>query len=244
MISSTDWGWLAKNHPDLTFFSEENYIVGELAFSMYYNQEYPKQYVINPSKDYANLAGETITDVYEIIIDFNTKLKIPNVFETGGRIESSAQKWEIASLLDLHVYDNKNLCLCIPVEWDLKLPNGFNLPDFFTNLLIPYFYYQSFFERYGKEPWKGYGHGEIGLLESFYERTITNNLSSKIINMYVDALSPELKQKLLHKVNIKGHHPCLCGSGKKIRNCHQEAQFGFVSLSKYYHAAHLDTNSQ
>lgn len=236
MISSTGLGWLAANHPDLNYISEKKHIVGELAFRMYYNGKQPNKYVINPEEEYNLLEGTVISDVYEILITFHSKIKIPDVFEIGGRIEASAHKWNIENLSDLHVFPDNKLCLCIPLEWNLKLPNGFNLPDFFANLLIPYFYYQSYFEHNGKEPWSGYGHGDLGLLESFHRRIVANNLNSDIVDIYVKGLSPELQRKIKNKYKIKGHHKCLCGSERKVRNCHQAVLLAYNSLYKHYHA--------
>lgn len=235
IISSADLEWLSHNHPDLHYVTEKKQIIGELAFSMYYDKIHPDRYIINPSKDYAQENKQLITDVYEILIDFNSKTKIPDTFEIGCRIEASAKRWDIKNLLDLHVYGDKKLCLCIPLEWDIKMPNGFNLIDYFTNLLIPYFYYQSFFERYGKEPWKGYGHGDLGLLESFHRRVVSDTLSDEVVTIYIEAVNSSLETRLMDKRLFKGHHPCFCGSGRKIRNCHRQAHFGFNSLHKYYH---------
>lgn len=234
-ISPEDLGWLSDNHPDLVYIDERKQVVGELDFRMYYDQKIPDKYIINPTSKFALEDKRLVTDVYEITIDFNSNTKIPDAFETGGRIEASAEKWGIESLIDLHVYPNRSLCLCIPLEWDIKLPNGFNLADYFTNLLIPYFYYQSFFEKYGEEPWKGYAHGDIGLLESFHRRALNNKLSNEIVEMYFEGVTSNLKKKLNTRRMIKGHHLCFCGSGQKIRNCHREAQFGFNSLNEYHY---------
>jgi hypothetical protein len=232
--SASDLEWLRDNYPDLQYQPIQNRIVGELAFRMYFNPSQPKNYVFNPGETYDHLDGVVISDVYEISIHFQSQTRLPDVFETGGRITASARKWDITNMLDLHVYPDNRLCLCIPLEIDLKLPHGFNLPDFFANLLIPYFYYQAYIERTGKEPWRGYGHGEIGILESYYYRSESTPISLALSYAYFQELSLPRRQRILRNRKFKSHDICLCGTRKRFRNCHPEAQFGFNALCDAY----------
>lgn len=235
MLSPEEITWLQLNYPDLCYDTQRQRIVGELAFRMLYSKKPNEAYVINPDKSYATIDGTLIEDVYEIDIQPSTRGELPEVREIGGRITRSLNKWNIKNPADLHIYPNNTLCLCIPIEIDDRLPSGFNLQDFFHNLLIPYFYYQSYFEKFGQEPWKGYGHGDLGFLESFQLRCKKIKiLDDETVRLYIDHLSENLQKMMSKNIEFKGHHQCFCGSGKIFRRCHKEAFWGYNQLRECY----------
>lgn len=226
-ITEDDINWLRANYPDLYFDPNESKIRGELFFKMYYSKSEKARYVINPDSSYEGKDGIFIQDAYEIEIYLSGPGFLPEVREVGGRILNSKAKWNIAELADLHLYQNGSACLCIKTEEQTKMPNGFNLKDFFENLLIPFFYYQSFFEKYGREPWKGYSHGDLGFLESYF---CQKNPSPEMIGLYFYYLSDGLKKYLTNNVRFRGHEPCICQSKRKFRKCHRDAFLGYNKL--------------
>lgn len=230
-ITQNDENWLKENHPDLLFDSASQIIHGNLYFKMYYSVHEPG-YVLNPDEPYEEKDGIVIEDVYEIEINLLKQGFLPSVQEVGGRILKSKKKWGIEDLIDMHVYSDSTACLCIPTEVQTRMPNGFNLKDFFENLLIPFFYYQSFFEKYGKEPWRGYSHGCLGILESYLNY---KDISLENVNFFLNILPDNLKDSILRNHKIKGHHFCLCKSRKKFRKCHKNALFGYNKLRSDYH---------
>jgi hypothetical protein len=226
MLTTEDRTWLVENYPDLYFDPEKLLISGEFRFRMYYSEK-ELGYVINPDSSFENKNGIMIEDVYQIEIDLSGNTFLPLVQEIGGRILKSKERWGIDKLEDLHIYPNGILCLCIKTEEQLKMPDGFNLKDFFENLLIPFFYYQSFFEKFGWEPWKGYSHGSLGILESYLHQ---KNPSPEMISLFFYYLSDRLKKCLANNIQFKGHEPCICQSKRKFRKCHRDAFLGYNKL--------------
>ena len=237
MISSDEISWLQANYPDLYFDAGQRCISGELSFRMFYSEQLGDGYIVNPDESFEGQDGTLIEDVYEIDIRLNDSKALPEVREVGGRIVKSLLEWNIEDPSDLHIHPNGALCLCVETEIEKNLPNGFNLRDFFWNLLIPFFFYQSYFERFGREPWPGYGHGDIGVLESFQNRVkLDNHLSYTTIHSYLESLSKQTRMRIHENVEAKGHHRCLCGSKKIIRKCHKKAMYGYNSLRLQIHA--------
>lgn len=232
MITKSDKFWLEENYPDLYFDSETQVIRGRLCFAMYYSANEPG-YVLNPDSSYESKDGIVIRDVYEIEIDLSTQGFLPRVREIGGRILRAKEKWGINSTADMHLFLDGANCLCARTEEQARMPNGFNLKDFFENLLISYFYYQSFFEKYGKEPWKGYSHDDLGILESYLN--CQGDISLEVVQSFLSNLVNEgLAKAIVDNRQIKGHHFCICGSRKKQRHCHRDAWFGYDKLRNDY----------
>jgi hypothetical protein len=225
-LTLSDKIWLQENYPGLYFDSNEQIIIGKLYFKMYYSV-HERGYVLNPDSSYESKNGIIIEDVYEMEIDLSKQGFLPPVRETGGRILRSKEKWNVEQLIDMHVYPNGTACLCIRTEEQLKMPNGFSLKDFFENLLIPYFYYQSFFEKSGKEPWKGYSHGDLGILESYL---CQKNSSPGLLRLFLDNLSDGLQRCLINNIQLKGYQLCICQSKRKFRKCHRDAFLGYNKL--------------
>jgi len=227
---SYDFSWLEETYPGFEYNSQDGRIRCVIPFRMYYYEKEPDIYVINPDETYKQRPGCLIEDIYEVDIFLDNELLIPRVKERGGRILRSKEKWGLRNLIDMHVFLDHTLCLCPFAEQKIRLPNGFNFHDFFENLLIPYFYYQSFFEQYGYEPWKGASHGDLGILESYSKTAKNRNISLEILYLYLANLSPAIRNNILKKVPIMGHHLCKCGSGRIFRKCHQEALTGYKKM--------------
>lgn len=199
---------------------------------MYYSPSTPNQYVINPASIPECREGTYIQDVYELQFEWGDD-PIPVVKEIGGKIERSAIKWGVQNKADVHLYPDGALCLFPAPEAAILWPEQFSLESFFNKALIPYLYYQSYFEQYGREPWPGASHGFLGLLESYQRIAGERSQSSEVTERYWEYLQREERLANLITLNqIKGHYPCLCGSGKKIRNCHKLAQWGFNRIKR------------
>ena len=101
----------------------------------------------------------------------------------------------------------------------LSLKDGgnrnFRIQDFFPELVIPFFYYLSYTDRYGidasrKDLWGEYSHGDRGRLE--YEAEILN----------------------IAKDNLSRNDFCTCGSGKKYKKCHMDEVEAVKRISLNY----------
>src|SRR5258708_26644485 len=193
-----------------------------------------KPYIINPPL--TQTERETIKDSYLLKIEFKNSdwSNLPQVYETSTRIERIARDRKL-ELPDLHINKTGTVCLCIQPEEEINLPAGFNLEDFFNNLLIPFFYAQSYFEKYNSWPWGQYGHGICGLIEWYLKKI---DISKSEIEDFLENLKKKnvgwekTKVSLHPKVKIKGHHLCICGRERKYRDCHPEVLHGLWKLKK------------
>ena len=233
-ISSNDKKWLNAFYPALKIHNENANVVkvaGVLNFSMAFQEGKP--YVINPALDYRE--GIKIQDNYQIRIECKTSefSDLPQVYETGSRIIKIAQSRNLKPE-DLHINPSGSVCLCISLEEAESLPTGFNIPDFFNNLLVPFFYAQSYFEKYNVWPWGQHSHGNLGLFEWYSQKGGTTRQS---VEQFLNKLKrykdwQMIQQLLLPSHEVKGHHKCICGKDDKIRKCHSEILFGIWRLKK------------
>jgi hypothetical protein len=187
--------------------------------------------VINPDETINLNNGILIEDAYELLISYAQNSKIV-VREVAGRILQTKRKWRL-SFADVHMYSDGSLCICPEPEEKLRLPNGFNIRDFFNHLLIPYLYYQSYLNKYGKEPWKSSSHGELGILES-YGKYLFRTPSFEIVNQYLKYLTPTSENTILNAKPLRPNDLCLCHSGKNFLDCHNEAFEGYKKLFSDY----------
>jgi len=235
-IKKNDRKYLQAHYPDLELHAKDRKsikIIGNLRFSMIFSGE-GKPYVINPPANYTD--GIKINDKYKIKIELQGSefSNLPQVYECDDRIKKVAEKRKL-KLEDLHINPSGAACLCVQQEELANFPNGFNFKDFFNNLIIPFFYAQSYFEKNNTWPWGQYSHGVWGLIESYlYQENITKQTVENFLER-LKKYSREwqlLYQWLSPKYKVKGHHQCCCGKSEKFRNCHKEVLRGIWKLKQ------------
>jgi hypothetical protein len=84
-----------------------------------------------------------------------------------------------------------------------------SLKGFVRNCLVPYLYSFSYYIRYGNLPFGELSHGIQGIYEYYSELFLIQDKNS-ILKLL----------KILAGDNYRGHLPCPCGSGKRLRSCH------------------------
>jgi len=153
---------------------------------------------------HANYEGlESIEDWFEIEIvipeDYPTSL--PAVTELQGKVRSDYE----------HLYSDGTFCLAPPLAERQAFNEDPTLLGFFNHLVIPYLYSYCYWEKHGSYPFGDRPHGFHGLIEHYLE-------------IFETQAKPELRDGLerIVKYGYRGHHPCPCGSGIIIRNCHKE----------------------
>ena len=235
-ISEGDKQWLKANYPELEIEKDKDgcvTIIGTLKFDMIFYEE-GKPYVIKPQPKHIN-SGYRIQDEYQIkiVLKSSKHSDLPQVFEIGGRLNSIANDRGF-KLTDLHINPDEMACLCLNIEEESYLQNGFIIEEFFNLLVIPFFYAQSYFEKNASWPWGQYSHGSVGIFEWCYEQSnLTENATKELINRLRELTDWQMvKPYLDHKKTAKGHHECLCGSKKKFRNCHEDALHGIWKLKQ------------
>ncbi len=138
----------------------------------------------------------------EIVLLADYPDAVPLVWETGGKIPRNA---------DHHVNPGGEACLFIPDERWRAYPPGMTFLEFLDGPVRNFFLGQSIFCRTGQWPFGQRRHSEAGIRDFYGELLATDNLT--VILGYLEYLS---------RPALKGHWPCPCKSGKRIRACHSE----------------------
>ncbi len=190
-LTKKDIGWIKQKYPKLERKSDTIWL-GELKF----NREFK---------------GVSISSSYSLEINFEPKQgsMLPQVKELGNKIDKISKELNLP-IIDLHINNDKTICLCIYKKEKEYFANGFSVQVFFEDILEPYLYWVTYYQQHKMQPWDGYAHGEFGYLELYAE----NEISIDELKEYISI------EKLLEYKKMKGHHSCLCGSKKILRKCH------------------------
>ena len=241
-VKDEDKIWLRSNYSALNFsFGQDGVLElsGPLNFRMLPKKD-KSGYVINPLEEHLALGNpeDLIEDRYLINIRFEKGKKsgVPKVFETDSRIESSVEKWKKKSKADVHLYEDDSCCLCVKMEEKENLPNGFNLPDFFNNLVIPFFYAQSYFESVGEWPWGEYSHGVLGGFEWYYNEK-KGELSKEEMDAFIDFLKENGAWGLVSEALSRGVREdgrCPACKRKKVKGCHKIVLLSMWKMKKNF----------
>jgi hypothetical protein len=233
-LSRDDIKWLRENFPSLKFTQEDKIVVlrGLLGFDLYYDTN-AHQMLYNPPDKY-HTDKYRIKDVYKIEIKFlrNGPSISPQVREIGGELKSFSRKSGI-TLNDLHVQDDGTLCLCTRQEERRRMADGLDLDILFNQLIIPFFYSQSFYKKFRDRSWLDYSHGTLGTLEYYFRSQIIKDkrlVIDTLETMEDDERMVEFYSLCLKNINKAPEVLCPCPSGKKFKNCHKEALDGLKKL--------------
>ena len=123
---------------------------------------------------------------------------LPVIEEVGGRIPRIA---------DRHINPNGSACLLVPEEWLAAKDQSFRA--FLRGPMHSFFVGQSLAEMGKPWPFGERPHGLAGVVESYEEI-----LGVRGIDQVRSFLT------MLVKECIKGHWPCPCASGLRLRKCH------------------------
>ena len=144
-----------------------------------------------------------ITDCFDIklVIPSTYPEVLPVVRETGGRIDQSYE----------HLNQDGTLCLATPIEKRLFFLEQQSLLGFVNHLIVPYLYGYCYWKKYGKHPFGERAHGVEGIIE-YYRDDLGLGSHLNILAMLA----------FLFEYGYRGHLPCPCKSGLKVRECHNE----------------------
>lgn len=137
----------------------------------------------------------------EVALAWDHPKSIPIVHETGERIPRTE---------DRHINPTDGTaCVMLPDERWRVWPHGATLLQFLDGPVRNFFLGQSLVELGDPWPFGQWGHGAEGIRQYYAETLGTDD--TRMITGYLDCLS---------KKKIKGHWPCPCRSGKRLRDCH------------------------
>jgi len=232
MFTENELQTIKKIYPGLKHITDKrkNFLRGNLHFRACYNKDI-KEFIINPSEN-ITVADTYIDDGFEIEIEFlqGFPKQFPLVREVGGRIQQIVEKYSLQDVVDLHINKSQDnaACFCPKPAEKLRYPDKINLIHFINNLVVPFFYGLSFYEKHGLWPWDEYSHGNLGIFEFYAENKGKKDLS--IAKSCYECLDEQGKKIIMSNKRIKGHWPCICGSKEKFRKCHKLVLEGIWAL--------------
>ena len=115
--------------------------------------------------------------------------------------------------IDRHIMNDGRACLGVQAEIGLRWKADSTIADFLEKLVAPFLVWQAYFEVYQQPPppWGARSHYKQGILEFYAEQ----------LSMPVESNMIDFMRLLARKNKPKGHEYCPCGSGERLRNCHQ-----------------------
>lgn len=148
-------------------------------------------------------------------LGFSIDLEVPDNYPRGVPklwCNPAEIPWEV----DRHVYADGLACLCVSSEFRKHWPRGSDLTDFLLTLVRPYLIGQAYYQVHDRwPPGNERSHGAEGILEAYRELLApVGAVTRPVIEDFVRLLA--------RKTDPKGHEPCPCRSGKRLRHCHRE----------------------
>ena len=108
-----------------------------------------------------------------------------------------------------HRYSDGSLCLETSTTIRLRFVDGFDLVAWMDEFVEPYFFSYEYYDRYGSFPFGERPHGLNGVIHTYQELFHTDDLEKACLLLRYVAES-----------TYRGHAPCPCGSGERLRKCH------------------------
>lgn len=166
-----------------------------------------------------------------VILSGKFQIRIePRVDQSTSRLPALRVD-EINPIADRHFNPaDKSACLCSPLEEDWFLQPELQFRGYMEQLVIPFLYGQVYFSSHDRWPWSEYSHGATGLLEAYARAKDRNRAAECLRLISQDSNWPRIRSALLQKPYVKGHTPCFCSSGERLRRCHPVALEGALQL--------------
>lgn len=112
---------------------------------------------------------------------------------------------------DRHIINAGQACLGVNTEIKAKWQSNRGIIGFFEDFVEPFLSWQLFYEAHGHAgPFGQRSHGAKGILEFYAE----------FLGLPYELHIPMFMEMLGRLNKPKGHEPCPCGSGRKLRYCH------------------------
>lgn len=222
-LTAKETSWLATNQPGLIHFERPTCTIteGKFRFNLVHED--------NP-----------LDDSYDIRLElpYDSKLR-PRLRETAGRLQAVYESRQLSSPADMHIYENWNLCYAAPQEITLLYLPQPDIALFFEKYVGPYFYAQSFFEKYGKWPWDHLRHGAKGLIDWFIlNYTLPGAVRETAVEIHklakkqhADAVEIISRSRRYDSFNPRSK--CLCGSKYPYLGCHPTLSKLALALRQY-----------
>lgn len=131
--------------------------------------------------------------------------------------------------IDRHIMSDGRACLAVHAEIGTRWPPGSTIIDFLDILVAPFLAWQAYHDEYQKPPpWGECSHGAQGIIE-YYAELLSRSADSSVVGFM---------RLLARKNRPKGHEPCPCNSGERLRNCHRDLVYDARQSVAWQDAAH------
>lgn len=198
-----------------TLFEKDFELITDLYPKLrYHRNDQQKCWIISGELDICDQTGN-YWDTFHILIAVSARYPegVPKVFEKSHIIPRS---------MEWHISEAGECCLDITHNLELASRRGMRLAAFMEKEVYPYFANQLY--RLSKQKYAGeeYGHLFEGVIQYYREQ----------LHITEPAIAASFIKAVLEK-NIPGRNQsCLCGSGKKTKNCHLHAFDILTELEK------------
>lgn len=120
-----------------------------------------------------------------------------------------------------HVYKDGNVCLATIGEMIYFLNETPSLVAFIKRFVNAFLYTLDWFEKYKTYPFGDRNHGYKGLLDYY------------LIDLHLTKEQYKSMVITIYENKYRGHMSCICGSGKKLRDCHGKYMLPIIKNDSY-----------
>jgi hypothetical protein len=221
MLTTKDEEWLRSAYPGLVPINGG--VAGVVEFRATYNRQINRFLILGDS---------VVDDVGGVGLSVAFRVRIED------RVNKSISRLPAVYLDDVDATEDrhfnqadKSACLCSPLEEDEFLRPELQFRPLLEQIIIPFLYGQAFYSVHGHWPWAEYGHGAVGLLESYALIHDKGRAEDCLRALAQDRAWPQIRAALQQK-SIKGHTSCFCKVAAHIRRCHPRAWEGIARLQE------------
>lgn len=182
-------------------------------------EKYPDLHIVEANSSQIRLRGSihvnrkavefTVNHHYmvELLIPVDSN-QLPSVYEIGEDIDAGYQ----------HRYSDGKLCLETDTTIRLRFCEGINLLEWMDVFVEPYFFSYEYYQRFGLFPFGERPHGIEGVIDTYKEQFHET-----------DPVTVVRLLKYIATGRYRGHQTCPCGSKRRIRDCHGEILFTYMT---------------
>jgi len=223
IISEQDNRWLVNKYPNLVVTPEG--VSGFIYLDATYNSD-KHLFLALPKGTEDSVGGRRLSGKFDISIK-------ERIVIAPSRLPAlSVENIEHSSNRHFNQTDG-TACLGSPLEEDKFLIPQFQFRKYFEELVLPFLYGQLFYSAEARWPWGEYGHGLVGLFESYLR--INDPLKAKELleKISCDPLgASRIRSILRKKEEIKGEIMCFCLGLTPMEICHPQALEGLRQLQR------------
>lgn len=171
--------------------------------------EYPKLYISESATTQIRLSGSI--EVYRTACGFTLQREYPVEITIPIGDERLPSVIDIDNIIRQdypHRYADGSLCIETDTAIRMRFVDGFDLVAWMDEFVEPYFFSYEYYTRYEKFPFGERPHGLLGILDTYQDIVCATQENVATLLCYA---AEEV---------YRGHLPCPCGSGNKLRNCH------------------------